>query len=447
MGSDPGESTNTNGIERRRLDELPAHARVDVELNRARELVRANRAQDEELLKRVEVGSPRLRDVLRLGRRAVVDVLPRRGVSLEHLAERRLLLARVIRLRLGFGIRFRRGRVGRGVAVRDGDVFGRPRGLLPRERRRRAAKLRQVAQAHHLEPELLAQPLARDVLRPSLVPQTAGQQEPVLGRVQRPFVPENRRRERERKQQLVLLEQRPADVLVQRVREKVDEVIETFGQLGRLLRVLDRVREQVDVPRERVLVHRLDVTQLSDVEEEVRDVNRYGAVSQARGVDLLLRLRGDLLLPVDLVRELLRARDDVDRGLGLEDAALARAQDFDDLVFDLFQLPRVLRALKHELHLLLFEVGTLFRDRDPEELIGQTVDRDHHVQQRDLDRSLGEVVRVAELGRDVEPKVFVVLHGVVSELDAHAAPLLEDALQEERLERRVELFADIRAFV
>eukprot|EP00976_Prorocentrum_cordatum_P114806 1195902-Prorocentrum_minimum.AAC.2 len=50
---------------------------------------------------------------------------------------------------------------------------------------------------------------------------------------------------------------------------------------------------------------------------------------------------------------------------------------------------------------------------------------------------LGRVVRVPQLGGDVELEVAVVLHGGVSQSDAHGAALLERLLLQQRLQRRV----------
>eukprot|EP00959_Pyramimonas_sp_CCMP1952_P082877 1732102-Pyramimonas_sp.AAC.2 len=69
--------------------------------------------------------------------------------------------------------------------------------------------------------------------------------------------------------------------------------------------------------------------------------------------------------------------------------------------------------------------------------------RDHEVQQRHLHRRLGQVVRVAQLGGDVEAKVLVVLDGAVAEADAQHAPALERLLQEQRLQTGVQLLAHV----
>ena len=88
-----------------------------------------------------------------------------------------------------------------------------------------------------------------------------------------------------------------------------------------------------------------------------------------------------------------------------------------DLVLDLLEHPLVLRGLEHELRLLLLELGALLGDHDAEHLVLEALGRDHEVEQRHLDRDLGQVVRVAQLGRDVELEVLVVLDDRVAELD------------------------------
>ena len=110
-----------------------------------------------------------------------------------------------------------------------------------------------------------------------------------------------------------------------------------------------------------------------------------------------------------------------------------------DLVLDLLEHPLVLRGLEHELRLLLLELGALLGDHDAEHLVLEALGRDHEVEQRHLDRDLGQVVRVAQLGRDVELEVLVVLDDRVAELDREHAARLEDLLEEHRLEHGVEL--------
>ena len=201
--------------------------------------------------------------------------------------------------------------------------------------------------------------------------------------------------------------------------------------------------EEVHVPRERVLIHRLNVAQFADVEEEMRDVHRDGAVPETSLIDLLLRLLGDGLLDVDLVGQLLGAGNDLNRRLRLEDGTLGRTQHLDDLILHLLELSRVLGALQHQPHLLLLQIGSLPGHRDAQELVRQSVDGDHHVEQSYLHRRLGQVVRIAQLRRDVESEVLVVLHRRVAEAETHLPALLEHGLEQQRLERGVELLSNV----
>ena len=100
-------------------------------------------------------------------------------------------------------------------------------------------------------------------------------------------------------------------------------------------------------------------------------------------------------------------------GLHLQDV-VGRGEDLQDLVLDLLQLARVRRALQDELLLLLLQVLPLLRHHNVQQLVLQPLRGDHEVDQRDLDRRLGGVVRVAELCGDVEPEL-------VRELDRRIA--------------------------
>lgn len=56
--------------------------------------------------------------------------------------------------------------------------------------------------------------------------------------------------EQEREQELVLLEEGPADVGVERVEEEIFEVLESEGEVGRFIGFGDGLREEVDVVHE-----------------------------------------------------------------------------------------------------------------------------------------------------------------------------------------------------
>lgn len=65
--------------------------------------------------------------------------------------------------------------------------------------------------------------------------------------------------EKEAEEQLVRLEQAPADVHVHRLREAVVKVLQPPFQVGRRGGVADRLAEERAEPRQGVLVHRVDL--------------------------------------------------------------------------------------------------------------------------------------------------------------------------------------------
>jgi hypothetical protein len=154
-------------------------------------------------------------------------------------------------------------------------------------------------QAALLLPQLIRLP--RDgVRRRILVRHAAGDEETVLACVHLVLVLQNGAAEREGEEELVLLEQGAADHAVQEVGEKLVKIVQPNLQLVTLVRVVDGVVEEHDVPREGVLVHGLDVAQLRDVEEQPGNMHCDGPVAFTRLVDLRLRLGGDGLLLAEL---------------------------------------------------------------------------------------------------------------------------------------------------
>lgn len=126
----------------------------------------------------------------------------------------------------------------------------------------------------------------------------------------------------EGEQQLVLLEQRAAHVLVQEEGEVVVEQREPVLQHFALRRVRDGGDEQVDEPAQRVLVHRVDVGHVGDAEVQDGRVVCDGLVVGARLVDSGLRHVRNLLLLADVVGQDLGGLQHVDRLLVLQDVAL-----------------------------------------------------------------------------------------------------------------------------
>ena len=82
--------------------------------------------------------------------------------------------------------------------------------------------------------------------------------------------------------------------------------------------------------------------------KRLRDVVRDRLVALAHKRDLVLRLRGDLDLLLDLVRRDLGLRERVDERLVVEDVARRVLEQEEDLVLDLLELALVLGVLEHE---------------------------------------------------------------------------------------------------
>jgi len=122
--------------------------------------------------------------------------------------------------------------------------------------------------------------------------------------------------------------------------------------------------------------------------------------------------------------------------------------------------------------LLLLEVGPLLAHHQPEELVRvrarvrvrgrarargrarvrarvrvdlvlEALECDRKVDDGHLDAHLGQVVRVGQLGGEVEAEGVVVVDVAVAHTDEVAPALLEHLLLQHRLERRVELLAHV----
>ena len=300
-------------VERRRLDVLLAEVLLHKVLHHGHDLVGPNAAYDEYALEGLQL-VPLARELLQVRLAAVVHDLPL------------VLLRQELLAYLFVGV--------------------------------------QAVQAAYLVPRLDRQPGGRIRVR-VVEADAARQQEAPLLLVDLLLVLHQVDAQQEGEQELVLLEQRAANVAVERVGEVLAQVLQPLGQVLALLRVVDGQYEQVDEPHERVLVHGLDVGQIGDAEEQNGRVDGDGPVAQARLVYLVLGLFGYGLFSIhsfrsparsrssiyrtdmyiyiylflrNLVRELLGRRKNLNGRLVLEDVALRRGQHFQNFVLDLFQL-------------------------------------------------------------------------------------------------------------
>jgi len=82
-------------------------------------------------------------------------------------------------------------------------------------------------------------------------------------------------------------------------------------------------------------------------------------------------------------------------------------------------------------------------DYDTEELVRETLISDHEINQRDLGRYLGQIVRITQLSRHIELEVTVVFNGIVTKTDVPRRALLENLFLKYWLNGRVHLLANI----
>mmetsp|Transcript_31441 Transcript_31441/g.79873 ORF Transcript_31441/g.79873 Transcript_31441/m.79873 type:complete len:501 (-) Transcript_31441:6606-8108(-) len=206
-------------VEGGRLDELLAHLLGDVEHDRGDELIGADAAHDEQAAEGVAL-APLAGEVVRVGLGALEHVAP---VLLEPL-----------------------------------EVILEARGALE--------------QRHPVDfaPRLLHQPRVAWVGLG--LPQRHAAREKELDLVvgELALRAQQARAEEEGEDELVLLEERPADHLVQEVCEEALEQLQALRQVARGLRVLDGLDEETDEPGEGVLVHGLDGGEARDGKEEDR---------------------------------------------------------------------------------------------------------------------------------------------------------------------------------
>mmetsp|Transcript_55338 Transcript_55338/g.132540 ORF Transcript_55338/g.132540 Transcript_55338/m.132540 type:complete len:392 (-) Transcript_55338:2752-3927(-) len=259
----------------------------------------------------------------------------------------------------------------------------------------------------------------------------------------------------EGEEQLVRLEERAADVHVERVREVVVEAGEAHGHLVALLAVVDGLHEEVGEPRHRVLVHGVDLAHVGHAEEEQRAAEGDGPVLVARLVDDDLGGRGLVGLDRDLVTRHLGLRERVDQPLVVEDVALRLGEQLEDRRLDVLELPRHLGVLDDQVVLGLLQVGPLLVDDHREQLVLQPALGHGEVDQRALRLQLGDVVRVRQLGLQVEPEerpvgdvvglVTLQRHVdlLVAQLDDDLAPLVDEGAAHHRLDDRVDGIAQV----
>mmetsp|Transcript_26744 Transcript_26744/g.54508 ORF Transcript_26744/g.54508 Transcript_26744/m.54508 type:complete len:222 (+) Transcript_26744:244-909(+) len=208
--------------------------------------------------------------------------------------------------------------------------------------------------------------------------------------------------DKEGEHELVLLEEAAAAVDVDSIGEEVDDVDQPLLKDVRRRRVLDPPAVQVHEPAERVLVHRVNGREICYCKVEDRRAESNRRVLDPCLVNLLLRHLGILQLLRHLRRSLLRLCKGVDQGFVLQDVSRRFCKQLEDVALDFRHLFDHGCIVHHQLVLHLRKIGPLLRHDDAQELLDQPILGDCKVEQRDFDSCLRRVVRVPQLGRDIE---------------------------------------------
>ena len=374
-------------VERRRLDEPPAQLCRHEILHREHESIRADASSDEKFLERVQL-------------------------AVERRVQRVTMCVRGLKVR---PVMF--------------DVL--------RERLFETLVRGQARHVDDLDPHLLGDPLGRGVGLRDVRVRRPREEETPLPRVDVAALLRDGDGEEQREHQLVRLEERAADVVVERVGEILVENLDAPVDVVVLLRFLRASDEERDEPRERVLVHGIHEGEIRDAEEEHGRARRHGAIFLSRLVDILLRRLRLRNLERNLVGRHLRLRQGVDEHLVVQYVARGVTEEVENLILNLRQFFLHAGVGYDELVLRLGEILALLHHNRAEKLILQAVEGDEEVEQRHLDAHLGLIMRVSHFGGDVEPEVRVIRDDVVAHLDHLAAALLERLLLQQRLERRV----------
>ena len=138
--------------------------------------------------------------------------------------------------------------------------------------------------------------------------------------------------------------------------------------------------------------HVRDDVQLVDEEEHERAALGDRPVDLARLGDGRLGVLGDDHLGGDLLRGGLRLLEREDEVLVAEDVALRVGEHHEQIVLELLELDRELVLLRHELLLLLLQVGPLLGDDGREQLLLEPLLRHGEVDERALRLHLWDIM-------------------------------------------------------
>eukprot|EP00162_Nutomonas_longa_P015768 comp22409_c0_seq1/m.54601 comp22409_c0_seq1/g.54601 ORF comp22409_c0_seq1/g.54601 comp22409_c0_seq1/m.54601 type:complete len:806 (-) comp22409_c0_seq1:847-3264(-) len=248
----------------------------------------------------------------------------------------------------------------------------------------------------------------------------------------------------EGEEDLVLDKEAAADIDVDKLGDARDQCLDAFFDRGRLRGVADAARKELREKGKRVLVHWVDKRQIWEHKVEHGAANGNGAVGLSCSIDGLGGGLGLCDALVDVHGESLGLAKGLDeRDIVDERGALALGHEAENGVFDLEELLLALADAVDELFLLRLELGALETHDIGKQLVLESARGHGEVDHGDAHKELWQIVRVRQLGRDVEAEVWRVVDLGVAEANDHAAGLAHGVFEQHGLECRVEGFADI----
>mmetsp|Transcript_46187 Transcript_46187/g.61140 ORF Transcript_46187/g.61140 Transcript_46187/m.61140 type:complete len:230 (-) Transcript_46187:1809-2498(-) len=168
-------------------------------------------------------------------------------------------------------------------------------------------------------PDFLVDPVGRNLAVVLAQCDASSQQELELGSIKLLVKLQELDREHKREDQFILLKQRDTGLTEKKVKELCVEEAQALFENVTLFGLADRTFEELDEEGQRILIHRINVGQVLDREEETSSLEGDGLVTSARIVDLLLGDSCLLLLLFDLSGELTSLHQSLDGSLVTED--------------------------------------------------------------------------------------------------------------------------------
>mmetsp|Transcript_10302 Transcript_10302/g.22116 ORF Transcript_10302/g.22116 Transcript_10302/m.22116 type:complete len:1096 (-) Transcript_10302:3570-6857(-) len=187
----------------------------------------------------------------------------------------------------------------------------------------------------------------------------------------------------------------------------------------------------------RVVVHAVQGVEVVNEEVDEGAACGNGAVHLSRLGDADLSLLGQLDLLLNVNGGALGLLQVLNQLNVLQDVTLCIGQPEQQAVLQVLERDVVLVERTHQLRRLLLQVRPLVVHHQRQQLVLQALLSHTEVHEGGLGSNLGLVVRVGQLGLQVQPELGVVLHLCVSNLHDQVAPLLDGQLAYHGVQHRV----------